>query len=105
MQLMTEEVRELLPLLNATESIPDEEKLVPVKFFSPVGAGTWWCIEFDGDDLFFGYVDLGSPELGYFRLSELENVELPFGLSIERDLHWDPDTTLQQVMDDVAATA
>ena len=37
---------------------------------------------------FFGSVDLGyGSELGYFRLSELQSIRLPFGLSIERDMY------------------
>jgi hypothetical protein len=60
-----------------------------VKLFSPVGAATWLASELaeDGDTL-FGLADLGfnCPELGYFSLSEIAAVRLPFGLSIERDL-------------------
>ncbi|WP_298672626.1 DUF2958 domain-containing protein [uncultured Sphingomonas sp.] len=66
---------------------PDPAPLV--KFFSPVGAATWLATELapDGDTL-FGLADLGfgCPELGYFSLSEIARVRLPFGLGIERDL-------------------
>lgn len=31
-----------------------------------------------------------TPELGSFALAELEAVRLPFGLTIERDLHFTP---------------
>ena len=44
----------------------------------------------DGDDwTFFGLVNLYGEELGYFTLSELQSVKLPFGLSIERDKHFE----------------
>ena len=33
-----------------------------------------------------GLADLGEPELGAFSLAEMEAVELPFGLGIERDI-------------------
>ncbi|MGB3803125.1 MAG: DUF2958 domain-containing protein [Sphingopyxis granuli] len=48
--------------------------------------------EIDADGIFFGLADLGfgCPELGSFALAELEAVRLPFGLTIERDLHFTP---------------
>jgi hypothetical protein len=63
-----------------------------VKLFNPVGAATWLATELaeDGDAL-FGLADLGfgCPELGYFSLSELSRIYLPFGLFIERDLSFE----------------
>ena len=46
----------------------------------------------------FGLCDLGMgfPELGYVSLQELESVELPFGLKIERDMYFTPDKTLKE---------
>ena len=67
-------------------------KNVLVKFFNPCGAGTWYVFEAEknGNDWeFFGLVDLYDKELGYFTLSELESIRLPFGLSIERDMYFD----------------
>lgn len=63
---------------------------VPVlKLFNPMSAATWLATELaeDGDTL-FGLADLGfgCPELGYFSLSEIASVRLPFGLGIERDI-------------------
>jgi hypothetical protein len=75
---------------------------VPVKFFNPVGAGTWYATEFSPEDrLFFGYCHITDGELGYFSLDELESIRLPFGLRVERDVHWDGETTLKDVMDRV----
>ncbi|SEH14878.1 Protein of unknown function [Sphingopyxis sp. YR583] len=70
-----------------------EPDFVPLaKFFNPVGAATWLATELaeDGDTL-FGLADLGfgTPELGSFSLCELGSVRLPFGLHIERDLHFE----------------
>src|SRR3546814_5241310 len=66
----------------------DEPDFVPIaKFFNPMGAATWLATELgeDGDTL-FGLADLGfgCPELGYFSLSEIRAVRLPYGLWIER---------------------
>jgi hypothetical protein len=60
-----------------------------VKLFNPVGAATWLATELAEDcDTLFGLADLGfgCPELGYFSLSEIASVRLPFGLRIERDV-------------------
>lgn len=60
-----------------------------VKLFNPVGAATWLATELaeDGDAL-FGLADLGfgCPELGWFSLSEIAAVRLPYHLTIERDI-------------------
>ena len=67
----------------------DHDPAPVVKFFSPVGAATWLATELDADgDTLFGLADLGfgCPELGYFSLSEIEALRLPFGLTVERDL-------------------
>ncbi len=88
MQLLTQELREQLPGLGATEKV--EDPMAIVKFFTPDANWTWWATEFDGDDTFFGAVDGQFFELGYFSLSELEEVRGPWGLAIERDLYFTP---------------
>lgn len=63
-----------------------------VKFFNPVGSGTWLFSELDEDgDTLFGLCDLGfgCPEMGSASLAEIAAVTLPFGLAIERDLHFE----------------
>ena len=63
-----------------------------VKFFNPVAAGTWLFSELDEDgDTLFGLCDLGFgfSEMGRASLAEITAVKLPFGLSIERDLHFE----------------
>lgn len=55
----------------------------------------------------FGYCHLGDDEmaeLGYVMLSELENLELPFGLKIERDLYMPKDCDLIQAMKNTGIT-
>jgi hypothetical protein len=88
MKLMTEELRKKLPPLYSQENVKDS--IVHAKYFTPDSSWTWYAIEFDGKDAFFGYVDGIYPELGYFSLSELESVKGPMGLKIERDLYWEP---------------
>ncbi len=79
------------------EGRAEPDPLPVLKLFNPVGAATWLATEIgeDGDTL-FGLADLGfgCPELGYFSLSEIAGVRLPFGLGIERDLHFATDQPL-----------
>jgi hypothetical protein len=88
MELLTQELRQQLPALYALEKVADP--LVICKFFTPDAQWSWYVLEFDGEDVFFGWVVGFEHELGYFRLSELESVRGPLGLSIERDLHFRP---------------
>ena len=99
MQLLTKEIKATLPALYSTENTPCDQKMIVLKFFNPMGAGTWYIAEGseqeDGDWLFFGYCDLGIPdcaEWGYVSLSELVSVKLPLGLGIERDIYFQPKT-------------
>jgi len=39
---------------------------------------------------------MGSPELGYVMLEELESIKLSFGLKIERDLGFKADKPLNK---------
>ena len=47
-------------------------------------------IEYDGEDLCFGYVEGFENELGYFTLSELQANRGKLGCSIERDRYFTP---------------
>jgi len=88
MLLLTQELKEQLPPLYSNERVPDP--IAVCKFFTPDSSWTWFATEFDGNDLFFGLVVGLETELGYFSLSDLENVKGPFGLPIERDLYFQP---------------
>ena len=94
MMLLTKANRKALKPLYATDG--DTDARYVVKFFTPDGSATWWASEFDGEDLFFGYADLGlgpgCAELGYFRLSDLQSVRGKTGLRIERDRCYTPQT-------------
>lgn len=98
MKLLTKELRRKLPPLYTNEEKKAEDVQVIVKFFDPTGSWTWYAIEFDGEDSFFGYVRGFENELGYFSLSELESIKGRFGLGIERDRHFRKHT-LKEVMD------
>lgn len=88
MKLLPEEVRQQLPPLYSQEH--EQDPMVYVKFFHPYSHWTWYATEFDGEDIFFGWVYGDFPELGYFSLSELAAVTDPLGLGIVRDIHFSP---------------
>jgi len=96
MELVTSELRDMLPPLYSQEH--EEDPLVICKFFTPDSNWTFYALEFDGEDLFFGWVVGFEKELGYFRLSELLQARGPLGLPVERDLQFSP-TKLSLVME------
>jgi hypothetical protein len=102
MKLITKALEKKAPALYATEDTPTEEKKVVAKFFTPWAAWTWYMVEYDASErLAFGFVTSNlcpEGELGYFSLDELESIKGPFGLKIERDLHYG-NHTLAEVMD------
>ncbi|MEJ0076811.1 MAG: DUF2958 domain-containing protein [Alphaproteobacteria bacterium] len=68
-----------------------------VKLFCPWGPAIWLLTELDPEtNIAFGLCDLGQgfPELGSVSLSELESVEGPVGLRIERDTYFTATKTL-----------
>lgn len=75
--------------MHQRRELPAPDPCPVAKFFNPIGAATWLATELNRDgDTLFGLADLGfgCPELGFFSLSEIESVRLPFGMRIERDI-------------------
>ncbi len=92
MMLLTKAIQKKLPKLYSQEKV--ENPVAQVKFFDPCGSFTWYVLEYDGDDTFFGKVIshlCPEGELGYFSLSELKAIKTKtFNLGIERDLYFQP---------------
>lgn len=106
MKLMTKELEELFEQypFGSQEGLGGQAKVI-VKYFSPVGGATWLITEAEkrknGDYEMYGYCNLGDDEmaeLGYVLLSQLEEIKLPFGLNIERDLYLPKDCNLIDAM-------
>jgi hypothetical protein len=95
--LLDEESRSKLPELYSGEELGLDAK-AQVKFFTPDSNWSWFASEFDGDDIFYGLVIGHEIELGYWSLRELQEVRGPWGLPIERDLHFEP-RTLQELIE------
>lgn len=101
MKLLTEKLKKQLPQLYSQQH--EKDPLVICKFFHPMSSMTWYGIEgspvdedgyYDTDKekvdyLFFGWVYSDFPELGYFSLSEMQQLKVG-GLGMERDLHFTP---------------
>jgi hypothetical protein len=108
MKLLPKEIRETLPPLYAQDG-KGGRAVVYVKYFTPSSSWTWYATEGEPvldesgkevDFKFFGLVDGHEKELGYFVLSELEEVRGPMGLPIERDLHFKP-KTLEEIAPEI----
>lgn len=95
MELLTDEVKALIPPLYSTEKDPDP--MVPVKFFNAYGGGTWYVVEGGVSEVTGAYVlytyvtGLGTDEMGFADPDEMQAIEVVPGLgAIERDLYWTP---------------
>lgn len=76
--LPTQERLDRIPRLYETEKIPLQDKVVHLHFF--LGGSDWYIVEYDGDDLFFGYAilngDLECAEWGYVSFNELQSIKI-----------------------------
>ncbi len=109
MELITKEIEEKFKKypLGSQDGLLGDSKVV-VKYFNPVGVGTWFITEGNklenGDYIMYGYCHLGDDdmaEFGYVKLSELKEIKLPFGMEIERDLYLPDDCTLKDAMESI----
>ena len=92
MKLITEEFIATMKPYPLYSQEHEKDPLVSAKLFNPVGGETWFIIEYDPEaQLAFCYVEgMDVDELGLTSLAEMESLKLPFGLTIERDLHFKP---------------
>lgn len=92
---------------RALEGLNTDKARPVLKLFNPCGAATWLISERDPEDpdSLFGLCDMGfgTPEIGRVSLAEVEAVRLPFGLRIERDIHFRADKTLLEYADEARA--
>lgn len=95
-KLITKEIERKLEKtpIYSTQSNPNAKSIC--KFFNPCGIGTWYVFEgnklANGDWMLFGIAELQYKEMGCFLLSELAELRLPYGLTIERDIYHTPMT-------------
>lgn len=82
---------ERIPKLYETESVPLKDKVISLHFF--MAGCDWYIVEYDGEDLFFGYSilnnDLDCAEWGYISFSELKALKIGFlEVDCELEEYW-----------------
>ena len=81
--------------LEDTDGSIDYDKVV-VKWFNPSGEATWWVHSMNENGLCFGVAQMfgrDTREYGYFDINEIKEIKCPpFGLPIERDMYYTPET-------------
>ena len=87
--------KELIEEMKIPKLYETEEQKDPIcrfKIFLPNSNWTWYIIEINKEDnnTCYGFVDGLEKELGYFTLSELENLKGAFGLKVELDTSFKP---------------
>jgi hypothetical protein len=90
--------------IRASDKLPSTDEaarmvdpMCRVKLFGG-GSWTWFIAGFDPETgLAFGIVRGYETEEGDFDLNEIKALRLQFGLPVERDLHWTPQS-VQQLM-------
>lgn len=92
-QLLTAADRKAL--INQSQDQESElwQKQVITKFFCPYSYWTWYAVEFDGEDTFYGYTIGHENEWGSFSYSEMQEMKVTLGgykvPGIERDCSFD----------------
>jgi hypothetical protein len=93
-----EQFRECLRLRKTPPIYANEgkgrEAVALVKIFNPCGAQSWFITEWDPEEnMAFGLVtEMCENEEVYMSLEELANVQGRFGIGLELDMHWEPQT-------------
>ena len=103
MKLFTKEILKKLPALYTQEAHenPEKEMVFYVKLFTPDSNWTWFIAEYDPEkEIAWGYVMGLENEYGTIDIKELKEVRGPFGLSIERDISFDP-IKEKELMDEI----
>ena len=85
-ELLPKDILDKLPRLGETSE--EKDPVAVVKFFYPDFSWTWYGIEFDGKDIFYGYVKGFENEFGTFSLRELLENRGKLGCEIERDFYF-----------------
>ena len=101
MKLITKEIENAFKKQGDTSQKEMKNIKIVMKFFNPVGAGTWYFYEKIDEDTYMCFANLGDVEMaecGTISMNEITSLKLPFGLSIERDMHFKP---LSRTLEDV----
>ena len=95
----TKERLDKIPKFYETEHVPLKDKEIVLHFF--IGGSDWFVCEYDGKNLFFGFVILNNDyqcaEWGYVSFSELKSIKINGWLEIDCELeeHWKPKKAIE----------
>ena len=105
MKIITKPIEKAFAKQGHTGNMSAKDIKIVMKLFNPAGAGTWYLYEKEDDDIYWCFANLGDPmcaECGTVSMKELMSLRLPFGLKIERDMHFEPlSISLQDVIDKI----
>jgi hypothetical protein len=87
--LLPKHIAATLPPIGGAEA-EGLDALARARFFTPDAEWTWYASEYDGADLFFGFVVGIEPELGCFSLADLAAARGGLGLPVEWDAFFEP---------------
>jgi len=101
MKLLTKAIEKKLRLQHSATERSGGANLYhkPVVRFFGGSSFTMLASEMDDDGNLFGVTDmgLGYKEMGFTNIRELQAIKFPpFGLPVERDLHWRAEKTLEE---------
>ncbi|NGX62195.1 MAG: hypothetical protein K940chlam9_01689 [Chlamydiae bacterium] len=89
MQIINNEQIEFLPGLHGAKK--GHGTLLQVKFFTPWIYTEWYLAEYDPETrIGWGWIRGFEDRWGYFNLDELENLQGPYGLKVQRDSNFEP---------------
>lgn len=105
MKLMTKAIQKAFEKQGYTGNLSAKDIKIVAKFFNPCGGQSWYLYEKEDEDIYMAFVNLGDAqcaECGRVSLSELQNLRLPMGMSIERDMSFKPfSITLKELTDKI----
>ena len=105
MKLITKAIEAAFQKQGYTGNSETKDIKIVVKLFNPTGVGTWYLYEKLDEDVYMAFVNLGDSmyaECGTVSMQELMSLRLPFGLTVERDIHFKPlSRTLKDVIDTI----
>lgn len=101
MKIITKKIEQAFEKQGYTGDKEAKDIKVIMKLFNPMGAQTWYIYEKETEDIYWAFVNLGDPvmaECGRISMSEIMSIQLPLGLTIERDMYFEPfSKTLEEV--------
>ena len=90
MKLLTKELLKKLPPIGHSIKSKEEPQAI-VKWFTPDANFTWYVAEYNPENgMCWGLVDGLAKEFGYFTIREIEALQGPLKLPVERDWSFDP---------------